>query len=57
MDASAGLRTAEGRFRPGLSDDGVHPNVAGAAVLGHAIGEALAGIRMLAGGPIQPATP
>lgn len=57
VDAAAGLRTAEGRFRPGLSDDGVHPNVAGAAVLGHAIGNALAGIRLLNGGPIQPATP
>ena len=45
VDASAGLRTPAGTFRPGLSDDGVHPNVAGAAVLGHAIGQALAGIR------------
>ena len=57
VDAAAGLRTPEGRFRPGLSDDGVHPNVAGAAVLGQAIGKALAGVRLLAGGPIQPAVP
>lgn len=57
VDAAAGLRTADGRFRPGLSDDGVHPNLAGAAVLGNAIGKALAGIRMLAGGPIGPANP
>lgn len=50
VDASAGLRTPEGRFKPGLSDDGVHPNVAGAAILGRAIGDTLTDIPMLAEG-------
>ncbi|WP_395244139.1 SGNH/GDSL hydrolase family protein [Agromyces sp. MMS24-K17] len=37
VDASAGLRTSDGRFRDGLSSDGLHPTEAGAAVLGAAI--------------------
>lgn len=56
VDASAGLRTPEGMFKSGLSDDGVHPNLAGAAILGHAIGEALTDIPLQATGPLDPAT-
>jgi lysophospholipase L1-like esterase len=37
VDASAGLRTADGRFRDGMSFDGLHPSVDGARVLGEAI--------------------
>jgi lysophospholipase L1-like esterase len=40
-DASAGLRTDDGRFRPGMSSDGLHPSEQGARVLGEAIAEAL----------------
>lgn len=41
VDASAGLRSDANTFVEGLSDDGVHPNVAGARILGAAIGQAL----------------
>lgn len=51
VDASAGLRTAQGTFKPGLSDDGVHPTLAGAEILGQAIGEALTDIPVQANGP------
>lgn len=40
-DAAAGLRTGDGRFRPGMSSDGLHPSEEGARVLGEAIAEAL----------------
>lgn len=41
VDASAGLRSEANTFVEGLSDDGVHPNVEGAKILGAAIGQAL----------------
>ena len=41
VDASAGLRTADGRFGEGMSSDGLHPSVDGARVLGEAIAAAL----------------
>ena len=41
IDASAGLRTADGRFGEGMSSDGLHPSVEGARVLGAAIATAL----------------
>lgn len=41
IDAAAGLRSEEHTFAEGLSEDGVHPNVAGAKILGAAIGQAL----------------
>lgn len=41
VDASAGLRTAEGSFSDGMSSDGLHPSVDGARVLGEAIAAAL----------------
>ncbi|KQZ10744.1 hypothetical protein ASD23_00820 [Agromyces sp. Root1464] len=41
VDASAGLRTADGRFADGMSLDGLHPSVEGARVLGEAIASAL----------------
>ena len=41
VDASAGLRSEENTFADGLSTDGVHPNVAGAKILGAAIGQGL----------------
>jgi lysophospholipase L1-like esterase len=41
VDASAGLRTADGRFREGMSFDGLHPSAEGARVLGEAITAAL----------------
>lgn len=41
VDASAGLRTADGRFAEGMSSDGLHPSVEGARVLGAAIATAL----------------
>ncbi|HKH08212.1 MAG TPA: SGNH/GDSL hydrolase family protein, partial [Agromyces sp.] len=41
VDASAGLRTADGRFTEGMSSDGLHPSVEGARVLGEAIATAL----------------
>ncbi|MGR0319706.1 SGNH/GDSL hydrolase family protein [Agromyces sp. ZXT2-3] len=41
VDASAGLRTPDGRFADGMSSDGLHPSVEGARVLGEAIAEAL----------------
>ncbi len=41
VDASAGLRTADGRFSDGMSSDGLHPSVDGARVLGEAIAAAL----------------
>ena len=37
VDASAGLRTVDGRFRDGMSFDGLHPSEEGARVLGEAI--------------------
>lgn len=37
VDASAGLRTADGRFGDGMSFDGLHPSVDGARMLGEAI--------------------
>lgn len=41
VDAAAGLRSDANTFAAGLSDDGVHPNVEGAKILGAAIGQAL----------------
>ena len=41
VDASAGLRTADGRFGDGMSSDGLHPSADGARVLGEAIAAAL----------------
>lgn len=41
VDASAGLRTADGRFGDGMSSDGLHPSAEGARVLGEAIAVAL----------------
>ena len=41
VDASAGLRTVDGRFREGMSSDALHPSVEGARVLGEAIATAL----------------
>ena len=41
VDASAGLRTADGRFSDGMSSDGLHPSVDGARVLGEAIAAGL----------------
>jgi lysophospholipase L1-like esterase len=41
IDASAGLRTADGRFDVGMSLDGLHPSAEGARVLGEAIATAL----------------
>lgn len=41
VDASDGLRTADGRFGEGMSSDGLHPSVEGARVLGEAIATAL----------------
>lgn len=41
VDASAGLRTTDGRFRDGMSFDGLHPSVDGARVLGEAIAAGL----------------
>jgi lysophospholipase L1-like esterase len=37
VDASEGLRTADGRYRDGMSSDGLHPSADGARVLGEAI--------------------
>jgi hypothetical protein len=37
VDASAGLRTDDGRYRPGMTSDGLHPSEQGARVLGDAI--------------------
>ena len=51
VDAAAGLRTSEGTFKPGLSDDGIHPSITGAQILGQAIGEALKNIPAQASGP------
>lgn len=42
VDASAGLRSPDGRFRDGMSFDGLHPSEEGARVLGAAIAEVLA---------------
>lgn len=53
VDAAAGLRTPAGTFKAGLSDDGVHPTIAGAQILGHAIGEALNNIPLQANGPLE----
>ena len=41
VDASVGLRTADGRFRDGMSFDGLHPSVDGARMLGEAIAAGL----------------
>jgi len=41
VDASAGLRTLDGRFAEGMSSDGLHPSEEGARVLGAAIADAL----------------
>ncbi|MBM7831644.1 lysophospholipase L1-like esterase [Agromyces cerinus] len=41
VDASAGLRTADGRYGEGMSLDGLHPSAEGARVLGEAIATAL----------------
>ncbi|MRX44789.1 SGNH/GDSL hydrolase family protein [Agromyces kandeliae] len=41
VDASADLRTADGRFEYGMSSDGLHPTAEGARVLGAAIAAAL----------------
>ena len=56
VDAAAGLRTPAGTFKPGLSDDGVHPTNAGAQILGQAIGEALRNIPARASGPLDAPT-
>nr|WP_240898368.1 SGNH/GDSL hydrolase family protein [Agromyces luteolus] len=42
VDASAGLRTLDGRFVEGMSSDGLHPSEEGARVLGTAIAAAIA---------------
>lgn len=41
VDASAGLRTADGRFAEGMGSDALHPSVEGAGLLGAAIAAAL----------------
>lgn len=41
VDASAGLRNDDGRFREGMTFDGLHPSEAGARVLGEAIADEL----------------
>ncbi len=41
VDAAAGLRSDANTFAAGLSEDGVHPNVAGARILGSALGQGL----------------
>ncbi|GAA1780964.1 SGNH/GDSL hydrolase family protein [Agromyces lapidis] len=41
VDASAGLRSADGGFADGMSYDGLHPTEQGARVLGEAIAEEL----------------
>ena len=41
VDASAGLRDADGRYQDGMTSDGIHPSEQGARVLGEAIAEAL----------------
>ncbi|GAA5225705.1 SGNH/GDSL hydrolase family protein [Paeniglutamicibacter antarcticus] len=41
VDAAAGLRSESNTFLAGLSDDGIHPNIEGAKILGAAIGQAL----------------
>jgi lysophospholipase L1-like esterase len=41
VDASAGLRTLDGRFGEGMSFDGLHSSAEGARVLGEAIAAAL----------------
>ena len=41
VDASAGLRTADGSYVDGMSSDGLHPSVDGARVLGEAIASEL----------------
>lgn len=43
VDASAGLRTADGRFLEGMSYDGLHPTEQGARVLGEGIAAVLPG--------------
>lgn len=53
VDGAAGLRTSEGTFKPGLSEDGVHPTIAGAQILGQAIGDALRNIPAQASGPFE----
>lgn len=40
VDAPAGLREG-GSFKPGMASDGVHPTAEGAAVIGHAVREAV----------------
>ncbi|WP_169053733.1 SGNH/GDSL hydrolase family protein [Agromyces sp. H66] len=41
VDASAGLRDADGRYQDGMTSDGIHPSEEGSRVLGEAIAEAL----------------
>lgn len=41
VDAAAGLRSEANTYLPGLSNDGIHPNLEGARILGAAIGQAL----------------
>lgn len=43
VDASAGLRDADGRYQEGMTSDGIHPSEEGSRVLGEAIAEALRG--------------
>ncbi|HEX6955159.1 MAG TPA: SGNH/GDSL hydrolase family protein [Agromyces sp.] len=43
VDASAGLRGGDGKYREGMTSDGIHPSEQGARVLGEAIAEALRG--------------
>ena len=43
VDSGASVRDPSGTWLPGMTDDGVHPNVAGAARIGAAVHDALAG--------------
>lgn len=41
VDYHAGMTTADGAMRPGLADDGVHPNAAGYAIMSDAVEDVL----------------
>jgi lysophospholipase L1-like esterase len=41
VDSAAAVRAPDGQWLPGLSEDGIHPTDAGAALLGTAIHDAL----------------
>lgn len=42
-DCAADVRRADGQWLPGMSEDGIHPNVTGATYIGAAVHEALVG--------------